>query len=42
VVEDEAKIVRRIYNQFMAGQTPSLIDKSLTAKGIPVPSGKTT
>lgn len=40
MVEDEAMIVRRIYSQFMAGQTPYLIAKSLTADGIPTPSGK--
>ena len=42
VVEDEAMIVRRIYSQFMAGRTPYLIAKSLTADGAPTPSGKTT
>lgn len=42
VVEDEAVIVRRIYSQFMAGRTPYLIAKLLTADGIPTPSGKTT
>ena len=41
VVEDEAKIVRRIFALFMAGKTPYQIAKILTADGIPTPAGKT-
>ena len=41
VVEDEAKIVRRIFALFMAGKTPYQIAKTLTADGIPTPAGKT-
>ena len=40
VVEEEAKIVRRIFALFMAGKTPYLIAKALTADGIPTPAGK--
>ena len=37
VVEEEAKIVRCIFALFMAGKTPYLIAKALTADGIPPP-----
>ena len=40
VVEDEAKIVRRIYALFMEGKTSYAIAKALTADGVPTPSGK--
>ena len=40
VVEEEAKIVRCIFALFMAGKTPYLIAKALTADGIPTPAGK--
>ncbi|NBI82081.1 recombinase family protein [Clostridiaceae bacterium] len=40
VVEDEAKIVRRIFALFMAGKTLYQIAKTLTADGIPTPAGK--
>lgn len=40
VVEEEAKIVRRIFALFMEGKTPYLIAKALTADGIPTPAGK--
>ena len=40
IVEEEAIIVRRIYSLFMAGKTPYLIAKALTADGIPTPAGK--
>ena len=40
IVEEEAKIVRRIFSLFMAGKTPYLIAKALTADGIPTPAGK--
>ena len=40
IVEEEAKIVRRIFSLFMAGKTPYLIAKTLTADGIPTPAGK--
>lgn len=41
IVEEEAEIVRRIYNLFMMGKTSTGIAKQLTQEGIPTPSGKT-
>ena len=41
IVEEEAEIVRRIYNLFMMGKTSSGIAKQLTEDGIPTPGGKT-
>lgn len=40
IVEDEAKIVRRIYADFLAGKAPALIVKELTDEGVPTPKGK--
>ena len=40
VVEEEAKIIRRIFSMFMEGKTPYQIAKTLTADGIPTPAGK--
>lgn len=40
IVESEARIVREIYSRFLDGQTASFIASSLTAEGIPTPSGK--
>ncbi|MDR1464738.1 MAG: recombinase family protein [Oscillospiraceae bacterium] len=40
IVEREAKIVRRIYNDYLQGQTIRQIAASLTAQGIPTPGGK--
>lgn len=40
IVEEEAKIVRRIYRQFLYGKAPSAIAAELTADGIPTPGGK--
>ena len=40
VVEDEAKLVRRIYKLFMQGKTPCNIASALTAEGIPTPGEK--
>jgi site-specific DNA recombinase len=40
VVEEEAKIVRRIYAMFLEGKTPSSIARILTGDSIPTPSGK--
>lgn len=39
VVESEAKIVRRIYKQFLEGKSPSFIARKLTEDGIPTPRG---
>ncbi len=41
IVEEEAKIVREIYDSFLAGKSISQIAESLTACGIPTPGGKT-
>lgn len=38
---EQAKIVRRIFGDFLAGHTPFQIAKALTAEGIPTPAGKT-
>ena len=38
--EDEAKIVRRIYSDFITGLSPYAIAKQLTNEGIPTPFGK--
>ena len=40
VVEEEAKVVREIYDLFLSGETFWSIAKILTAKGIPTPTGK--
>lgn len=39
--EEQAKIVRRIYAEFLAGKTPGGIAKGLTADGIETPGHKT-
>lgn len=41
IVEEEAKVVRLIYQHFMAGQTVYSIAKYLTEHQIPTPRGKT-
>lgn len=41
VVEQEAKLVRRIFSLFMSGKTPCGIAKLLTDEGTPTPAGKT-
>lgn len=41
IVEAEAEIVRRIYTLFLYGKSPYNIAATLTADGIPTPSGKT-
>ncbi len=41
IVEEEAKIVRGIYEDFLAGKSISQIAEDLTARGIPTPGGKT-
>ena len=41
IVEEEAKIVRSIYDMFLMGKTIRHIADSLTAQGIPTPAGKT-
>ena len=40
IVPEQAEIVRRIYRLYMAGKTTGHIAKTLTAEGIPTPSGK--
>lgn len=40
VVEEEAKIVRDIYHQFLLGKTYNEIANDLTSRGIASPSGK--
>ena len=37
IVEEQAEIVRRIYDEFLAGGTPYDIATSLTNDGIPTP-----
>lgn len=41
IVEEEAKIVRSIYDMFLAGKTIRHIAEHLTDVGFPTPSGKT-
>lgn len=41
IVEEEAVIVRRIYDEYLAGKSPGDIAKRLTADGIPTPAKKT-
>lgn len=41
IVEEEAKVVRYIYREFLLGKTGSHIAKTLTQAGIPTPAGKT-
>ena len=40
IVEEQAKIVHRIYNDFLSGKSPAEIAKDLTAEGIKTPAGK--
>ena len=40
IVEDQAKIVRRIYSLFIEGKTPCTIAKILTEEGIKTPGSK--
>jgi DNA invertase Pin-like site-specific DNA recombinase len=40
IVEEEAKIVRLIYQLFLEGKTPGHIAKYLTGQNIPTPAGK--
>lgn len=40
IVEEQAAVVRRIYNLFISGKTPGMIAKILTNEAIPTPSGK--
>lgn len=42
IVEEEAAIVRRIYQLFLEGKSPSGIAKILTTEGIPSPAGKSS
>ena len=41
IVEEEAKVVRLIYRQYLEGNTVSGIAKHLTNQGVSTPSGKT-
>lgn len=41
IVEEEAVIVCRIYDEYLAGKSPGEIAKRLTADGIPTPAKKT-
>ena len=41
IVEEEAVVVRRIYDEYLAGKSPGEIAKQLTADGIPTPAKKT-
>ena len=41
IVEEEAVIVRRIYDEFLAGKSPGMIARELTEDGIPTPANKT-
>ena len=38
--EEQAAVVRRIYDMFMQGANPNAIAKTLTADGVPTPGGK--
>lgn len=40
IVEEEAKIVREIYDRFLEGDTVRTIADNLTSRGIPTPAGK--
>ena len=42
VDEDQARIVRRIYREYLAGHSPKTIAAHLTEDGIPTPLGKKT
>lgn len=42
IVPEQAAVVRRIYDLFMEGKTPSGIARLLTGEGIPTPAGKRT
>ena len=41
VDENQAKVVRRIYADYLSGHAPAKIARELTAEGIPTPRGKT-
>lgn len=41
IIEEQAKVVRRIYDEFLAGASPNVIAKRLTADGVPTPMDKT-
>ena len=41
IVEEEAEIIREIYNLYLSGETINDIAAELTKRGIPTPSGKT-
>lgn len=39
--EEQAVVVRRIYDEYLAGKSPYMIAKGLTTEGIPTPAHKT-
>ena len=41
IVDEQAKVARRLYSLFMRGKTPYLIAQIFTSEGIPTPAGKT-
>lgn len=41
IVPEEAKVVRRIYREYLMGRSTTMIANGLTADGIPTPSKKT-
>ncbi len=41
IVEEEAAIVRRIFESYASGRTPKVIAGELNAEGVPAPRGKT-
>ena len=40
IIEEEAAIIRDIYNMFVSGETINNIAAKLTDRGIPTPAGK--
>ena len=41
IVEEEAEIIREIYDLFISGKTPKAIAKLFTQRGVPTPGGQT-
>lgn len=41
IVEEEAVIVRRIYDEYLSGKSPGAIARGLTSDGVPTPAKKT-
>ena len=40
IVEEEAKVVREIYDLFLSGKTPQSIARMFTKRGVPTPGGQ--